>query len=196
MGEEKAQGKDSFVLHMDDFEDISDLKDADAGKLLKAILAYAADASGDLPKLGVQAKTMFGYIRRHMDRDRAKYEATCAKRAKAGKLGGRPKKGSDKAKKANGFFEKQNNPDNDPDPDSEYEYDPEYEPEYEPEPVAAPDGGPGGSDSGLWASEKEKQNRIRYLETMCELYQSGAFQDDGTRRRLSMELESLRGGAQ
>ena len=47
---------------------------------------------------------MFGYIRRHMERDKAKYEATCRKRAEAGSQGGRPKKEtSEKAKKANGF---------------------------------------------------------------------------------------------
>ena len=102
MGEEKTRMKDSFVMHIEDFEDLGELKDAEAGKLLRAIIAFATDE--EAPKLGVQAKTMFGYIRRHMERDKAKYEATCRKRAEAGSQGGRPKKEtSEKAKKANGF---------------------------------------------------------------------------------------------
>lgn len=102
MGEEKTRMKDSFVMHIEDFEDLGELKDAEAGKLLRAIIAFATDE--EAPKLGVQAKTMFGYIRRHMERDKAKYEATCRKRAEAGCQGGRPKKEtSEKAKKANGF---------------------------------------------------------------------------------------------
>ena len=106
MGEEKTRMKDSFVMHIEDFEDLGELKDAEAGKLLRAIIAFATEE--EAPKLGVQAKTMFGYIRRHMERDKAKYEATCRKRAEAGSQGGRPKKEtSEKAKKANGFSEKQ-----------------------------------------------------------------------------------------
>ena len=106
MGEEKTRMKDSFVMHIEDFEDLGELKDAEAGKLLRAIIAFATDE--EIPKLGVQAKTMFGYIRRHMERDKAKYEATCRKRAEAGSQGGRPKKETpEKAKKANGFSEKQ-----------------------------------------------------------------------------------------
>lgn len=106
MGEEKTRMKDSFVMHIEDFEDLGELKDAEAGKLLRAIIAFATEE--EIPKLGVQAKTMFGYIRRHMERDKAKYEATCRKRAEAGCQGGRPKKEtSEKAKKANGFSEKQ-----------------------------------------------------------------------------------------
>lgn len=102
MGEEKTRMKDSFVMHIEDFEDLGELKDAEAGKLLRAIIAFATEE--EIPKLGVQAKTMFGYIRRHMERDKAKYEATCRKRAEAGCQGGRPKKEtSEKAKKANGF---------------------------------------------------------------------------------------------
>ena len=39
MGSEK---QDSVVLHLEDFEDIESMKDADAGKLLKAILCYVS----------------------------------------------------------------------------------------------------------------------------------------------------------
>lgn len=72
----------SVVLHLEDFEDFEELKDTEAGKLMKAILAYVS--TGALPEnLGIQAKTMFRYIRRHIDRDKAKYAETCRKRAEA-----------------------------------------------------------------------------------------------------------------
>ena len=193
---DERKGRDSVILHMEDFEDIGELKDGDAGKLLKAILAYTLDPGAELPKLGLQAKTMFGYIRRHMDRDRAKYEETCVKRAAAGKKGGRPRKDGfdfpEKAKKANGFLEKQNNPDTDTDTDTDTEPEPDTEPDTEP--VAAPCGWPGGGDSGLWSSAQDKENRMRYLDMMCDLYERGALNDDETYRRLSRELEVLRGG--
>lgn len=185
MGEEKTRMKDSFVMHIEDFEDLGELKDAEAGKLLRAIIAFATEE--EIPKLGVQAKTMFGYIRRHMERDKAKYEATCRKRAEAGCQGGRPKKEtSEKAKKANGFFEKQNNPDNDNDPE------PDIDPEREPEPVP-PEGG-GGEDGASGLGEEEtRRKRISFLTTMCNLYRAGCLEDKDDYDRYRAELETLKG---
>lgn len=190
----------SAVLHLDDFEDIGDLKDAEAGKLLKAILAYVS--TGAMPdNLGIQAKTMFRYIRRHIDRDKAKYEETCRKRAEAGKQGGRPKKSDDekqnKAKKANGFFEKQNNPDTDPEPDPDTDPDTDPDPDTEPEPVAPQSCAPGvclDSGSGQDDMYHSKEKRIAFLETMCRLYKSGALTDPEDYRRFSEELRMLKGG--
>ena len=55
------------------------------------------------------------HLKSRIDKDTEKYAKTIEKRKEAGKLGGRPKaNGStekqEKAKKANGFSEKQNNP--------------------------------------------------------------------------------------
>ena len=60
---------------------------------------------------------IFGVIQERIDRDTALYLEKVEKRREAGKLGGRPKandfsENQEKAKKANGFSEKQNNPDN------------------------------------------------------------------------------------
>ena len=195
MGEEKTRMKDSFVMHIEDFEDLGELKDAEAGKLLRAIIAFATEE--EIPKLGVQAKTMFGYIRRHMERDKAKYEATCRKRAEAGCQGGRPKKEtSEKAKKANGFFEKQNNPDNDNDPEPDIDPDndpePDIDPEREPEPVP-PEGG-GGEDGASGLGEEEtRRKRISFLTTMCNLYRAGCLEDKDDYDRYRAELETLKG---
>ena len=86
------------------------------GELFTAILCYAAGES--VPELDAAADMAFSFIRERMDRDNAAYMEKVEKRREAGKLGGRPKadgfsERQEKAKKANGFFEKQNNPDTD-----------------------------------------------------------------------------------
>ena len=85
------------------------------GKLFTAILCYAAGE--EIPELDAAADMAFSFIQDRMDRDNAAYMEKCEKRREAGKLGGRPKTNASdenqtKAKKANGFSEKQNNPDN------------------------------------------------------------------------------------
>ena len=92
------------------------------GKLFTAILCYAAGE--ELPELDAAVDMAFSFIQDRMDRDNAAYIQKCEKRREAGRLGGRPKaNGSDenqvKAKKANGFSEKQNNPDTDNEPDND-----------------------------------------------------------------------------
>lgn len=186
--------KESFLLHMDDFAQIGKLKDSDAGKLLKAILAYVE--TGALPdKLCVRGETMFDYIRRHLDRDWEYYQETCRRRSEAGKKGGRPRKepvseeGTEKAKKANGFSEKQEKameskkslPDPDPDPDPDPEPDPEPEPE--PEPVS--------HSSECDGSSEERNRRIGYLKTMLRLCETGAITDRDDYCRWKRELEAL-----
>ena len=83
------------------------------GELFTAILCYAAGES--VPELDAAADMAFSFIRERMDRDNAAYMEKVEKRREAGKLGGRPKanaydENQTKAKKANGFSEKQNNP--------------------------------------------------------------------------------------
>ena len=92
------------------------------GKLFTAILCYAAGE--ELPELDAAADMAFSFIQDRMDRDNAAYMEKCEKRREAGKLGGRPKTNASdekqvKAKKANGFSKKQNNPDTDNEPDTD-----------------------------------------------------------------------------
>lgn len=190
MGSDK---QDSVVLHLEDFEDLGSLKDAEAGKLLKAILAYVS--TGVLPdKLGVQAKTMFGYIRRHIDRDKTYYDEVKRKRSEAGKLGGRPKKSKENQKKQMVFEEsKKSYPDTDTVPDT----DTDTVPDTEPDTVAPPSGGPGFDfDSGYGIDDMyhNREKRIAYLETMCRLYKAGALSDQDDYARWCAELKELKGG--
>ena len=71
------------------------------GELFTAILCYAAGEP--VLDLDAAADMAFSFIRERMDRDSAAYMEKDEKRRETGKLGGRPK--------ANGFSEKQNNPD-------------------------------------------------------------------------------------
>lgn len=111
-------GKDSFVLYAEQEEVIKRLSDEQAGKLYKAIFEY--NRTGEIPEMEYILELVFTPIRQQLDRSKENWEKTCQKRSEAGKLGGRPKKANgflseeEKAKKANGFFEKHNEPDNEP----------------------------------------------------------------------------------
>lgn len=106
--------KNSFVMYTEYLKHIQKMSMEQRGELFTAILCYAA--GDDVPELDAAADMAFGFIRERMDRDSAAYMEKVEKRREAGKLGGRPKANAysekqEKAKKANGFSEKQNNPD-------------------------------------------------------------------------------------
>lgn len=109
--------KSSFVMYTEYLKHIQKMSMEQRGELFTAILCYAA--GNDIPELDAAADMAFSFIRARMDRDYEVYMEKVEKRREAGKLGGRPKKANGspekqtKAKKANGFFVKQNNPDTD-----------------------------------------------------------------------------------
>ena len=106
------EAKNSFVLYYDYRKHLTILTDEERGKLLMALLDYGE--SHKEPELEGAALMAFSFITCQMDRDAAKYARTVEKRREAGRQGGRPPKAKDeeenqeKAKKANGFLEKQN----------------------------------------------------------------------------------------
>lgn len=104
--------RDSFVLYVRYLENIEILSMEQRGALITALMKYAAGQ--DIPKMDGATGMAYSFIKSQMDRDFEKYDEVCKKRSEAGKMGGRPKKISDieKTKKANGFSEKQKNPDN------------------------------------------------------------------------------------
>jgi len=108
--------KNSFVMYTDYLKHVQKLNMEQRGELFTAILCYASDEN--LPELDPATDMIFGVIQERIDRDTAIYLEKVKKRIEAGKLGGRPKTNAlnekqEKAKKANGFSEKQNNPDTD-----------------------------------------------------------------------------------
>ncbi len=118
-------GKNSFVMYTEYITQINLLSREQRGDLLTAIMQYAA--GGELPEIDAITNMAFSIIRDRMDKDTEKYLKTVEARRESGRLGGRPPKEDvledEKAKKANGFLEKQKNPDNDYDLDSDYDTD-------------------------------------------------------------------------
>ncbi len=78
--------KDSFVLLNDQRPAFDMLPDAEAGQLIKAVMAYAFD--GSEPELSPVAAMAFAMLKPVLDKHAAKYEATCDARRKAGAKGG------------------------------------------------------------------------------------------------------------
>lgn len=115
------EDKKGFLLYYDYREHLQLLTDEERGKLFTALLDYGA--TGEAPELNGSTRMAFSFITSQMDRDAEAYAEKCKKRSEAGKQGGRPRKAKDKetatekpstpneaeekAKKANGFFEKQ-----------------------------------------------------------------------------------------
>ena len=102
-------------MYTDYLRHVQKLSMEQRGQLFTAILCYTSGEA--LPELDLATDMIFGVIQERIDRDTALYLEKVEKRREAGKLGGRPKandfsENQEKAKKANGFSEKQNNPDN------------------------------------------------------------------------------------
>ena len=81
-------GKKSFILYHDYRQHLELLSDEDKGSLLMALFDYSE--WGTLPGFEGMKKMAFSFIRAQMDRDMAKYEATCERNRKNGQKGGRP----------------------------------------------------------------------------------------------------------
>lgn len=199
----------TVLFHTEDFEDVEELTDSDAGILLKAICRYLLTGETD-ERLNAETRVMFRYIRRHIDRDKANYREVCRKRSEAGRLGGRPRndlgfpqkpkkaignsENQNKAKEANGFEEKQKKQSKakkaDYENDYDYENDNDYVSDYDYEAgaVAADAAADGPMD------EKEREKRIHFLETMLKLCKSGAIEDADSEERYRAEYQALTGG--
>lgn len=133
MAQEK---KGSFVLYFDYRKHLEFLTDEECGQLFKALLDYGETKKE--PELDGAARMAFSFIACQMDRDAEKYAKTCKNRSEAGKKGGRPKKAEaeEKAKKANGFSEKQSEakkPDTDNDTDTDTDNDTDNNTPYIPQ---------------------------------------------------------------
>ncbi len=82
--------KDSFVMRTENKVSIDLMSDADAGRLLKAILAHVVgeEIDEDQP---LAVRLMLPLITGQIDRASEKYQRTCEQRAEAGRKGGEAK---------------------------------------------------------------------------------------------------------
>ena len=78
--------KDSFVLYTDYIRQVDRLSDEQAGKLLKAILCYAAGR--ELPQMDDVSAMAFDFIQSRMERDFEQYQRTVDARRESGRRGG------------------------------------------------------------------------------------------------------------
>lgn len=94
--------KNSFVFHIKKYKKLFEKLDGDHAKaLILAMCQYTE--TGEISEMDTVSEIAFAGVQGQMDEDIKKWETTCEARSAAGKLGGRPPK----AKKANGFNEKQ-----------------------------------------------------------------------------------------
>ena len=112
--------KESTIIYDKHVEIFSKyLTDEQFGKLMFALIKDEEPDFGDDQMLAMA----FAFIALQKDMDDKKYEERCEKNRKNGRLGGRPKKGEEKPKKANGFFENPNDNDNEKDKDKDNDND-------------------------------------------------------------------------
>ena len=86
----RSDDKRSFKLYNDYINHVGLLSNEDAGRLFKAILAYANGLEVDA--LGGVAEMAFSFISAQLDRDKQAYDNRCEANRANGKKGGRPPK--------------------------------------------------------------------------------------------------------
>lgn len=75
--------REGMIIYHEFAEGIAAMSDADAGKLLKALLAYSVNGEDATPK--GTAAILYPVMRRKVDRDNQKYAELCETRSKAAK---------------------------------------------------------------------------------------------------------------
>lgn len=114
--------KDSFVMRTENKVSIDRMSDADAGRLLKAILAHVAGEDVDEADEPLAVQLMLPLITGQIDRADEKYQETVEKRRAAGALGGRAKQSQandSNAKQSQAMISDANHNDPVPVPDSD-----------------------------------------------------------------------------
>ena len=111
-----------YIKLFTDFSATVDLlSDAEAGRLIKAVLHYANGQEVPLPG---QERLIFAMLKTQIDRDAASYQRYCDKQRENGSKGGRPKKPTETQENPNNpvvFAETQESQDKDKDKEEEKE---------------------------------------------------------------------------
>lgn len=136
-----------MIKYVKIFCDISEtvdvLSDAEAGRLLKAMLHYGMD--GTVDQLPGQEKLVFCILKAQIDRDRESYDQKSQRNRENGAKGGRPKKPTETQENPVGFAKSEKNPQK---PTKRQDKDKEYIPPYSP-----PTGGEDDEDELLAIAE-------------------------------------------
>lgn len=123
--------KNSFVLYVDTAPQFEMLSDEQAGRVIKAVFAYAG--SGEVKDLDGVEQFMFAGLKAQLDRDYKKWLKVCERNRENGAKGGRPPKPRETHENPLGYLgshgnpleprETQPNPKNPDEPDSDSDSD-------------------------------------------------------------------------
>ncbi|MCD7886493.1 MAG: DUF6291 domain-containing protein, partial [Clostridiales bacterium] len=175
--------KESFVVRNEIEKQTAMLSDEQMGQLFRAMLQFNRGAEPALSDPLVSLA--FSFVRDSMERDRAKYEATCEKRKTAGARGGRPQKQKKQMVSAEtDFFNPESkrfseNPDSVPVPEPE----PEPVPDSVPVPVTQSMGVSGGTQTETGTPDGE--NTRDFLDSVAYFDKCGLSLSRGNRRILA-----------
>ena len=125
--------KKSFIVRIENGEQVRMLTDEQAGKLFKSLFSYM-DSGETIQTADRLLLFAFSVFKGQLDRDAEKYKETCRKRSESGKKGGAPK-GNTNAAKNKQNKQKQTKTSKTSLPDPECECVCECDPEPEPDPV-------------------------------------------------------------
>lgn len=120
--------KKSFLLYLENYEQIKLLTMEERGRLLTAIYEY--ELTGEAPEFTGALAMCFSIFRQRLDRNRDSYREQCEKNRQNGQKGGRPKKANGFAanqpvlKKTERFSEKPKKPDKDTDTEKDMDISP------------------------------------------------------------------------
>jgi hypothetical protein len=81
-----AEGKNSFILYADYYDQIKELSDEEAGKIMKHLFSYVNDEN-PAPLQDRLLRLVFEPIKKQLKRDLKEWEGTKSKKSEAGRLG-------------------------------------------------------------------------------------------------------------
>lgn len=95
----------SFIIYKDWRVLVDTLEDTSAGRLFKALFAYACDGERSALEDVQQIQALYEFMVQQIEKNEEKYQQRCKKNAENGAKGGRPS--TKKPKKTEGFSENQ-----------------------------------------------------------------------------------------
>ena len=185
--------KDSFVIVREQRPAFDCLSDDDAGRLIKAVLAYQFDGiEPDLPPVPQMA---FAMMKPVFERFAARYAETCRKRKEAGAKGGKAKAANasksqqEQANVANASNAKQSLHDRDRDRDRDPQRDRGRERERDPEAASAAKSTPPAADTTTTTRESIEEDIIEawhWQDCTTELRSIGGKRWDRTEMAMAV----------
>ena len=161
--------KETFILHIADYNTIRTLSPAQKGALLDAIFCHAGGE--ELPELDPMTLMAFRFMSAQLDRDLEKWEETCRKRAEAGRKGAEARLRNAKQAIASAAEDcPANQADTEPEPDTESDSESETEFDIDADADSVPP-----APNAVAAYCRARRNNID-AEQFCDYYAARGWQ--------------------